>query len=579
MANAEIVGDRIEITAEYREKDLVKKIPGTRYDRKARVWHAPISWGVAWALRGVFGTGVVVGPELTRWASHEYDHRVAPSVALRTATDALGDDRLYPFQRVGVEFLRRSERALLSDEMGLGKTVQTIIALEAAPGPILIVCPNSVKRNWGHEFDMWDTNRTVAVLEGNITKRRATIQDVADGEFDILVVNWEQLKLHSRLAPYGSIALRRCEVCQPATETRKQHLCEHCEKELNAIPWTAVVADEAHRMKNPKAKQTRALWWVGRGVEIKYALTGTPIADKPDDLWSIMHFVAPEDWPTRAEFIERYCLSSWNKWGGIDIIGLKPSTKDEFFSILDPRFLRRPKAAVLPELPPKIYTRRDVDLTPKQAKAYKDMTEMMIAELDAGGIAAVTNALVKMRRLLQLTSAFASVDEQDAWKLIAPSSKLEALLEVLEEAGDQAVVVFAESRQLIQLVEAALTERETSFASIHGAVSTAERDRGIERLDAGDVKIMLCTLGAGGEGLNLNTASTIVFLERSYSLIHNLQAEDRLHRIGQTADEVQVIDIIATGTIDEDRLAAKEGKLLSLAEIVRDEETLRRFLS
>ena len=70
MAKAEIVGDRIEITAEFREKDLVKKIPGTRYDRKARVWHAPISWGVAWALRGVVGTGMTIGPGLTAWADH-----------------------------------------------------------------------------------------------------------------------------------------------------------------------------------------------------------------------------------------------------------------------------------------------------------------------------------------------------------------------------------------------------------------------------------------------------------------------------------------------------------------------------
>ncbi len=216
MAKAEIVGDRIEITAEFREKDLVKKIPGTRYDRKARVWHAPISWGVAWALRGVVGTGMTIGPELTAWADHEYTARVEPSISLRTATDAAGDDRLYPFQRVGVQFLTTAGRALLSDEMGLGKTVQTIMALDDLAGPILVVCPNSVKRNWAKEFDMWDSGRSVLVLEGNITKRRAQIEMIAEESYDVLIVNWEQLKLHSRLAPYGSIALRRCEVCQPA---------------------------------------------------------------------------------------------------------------------------------------------------------------------------------------------------------------------------------------------------------------------------------------------------------------------------------------------------------------------------
>ena len=578
MAQAEIVGDKIVITAQFREKDLVKKIPGTRFDRKEKQWTAPISWGVAWALKGVFGTGITIGPTLQRWSQREFTDRVEPALALRDMTDAPGDERLYPFQRVGVEFLVRARRALLSDEMGLGKTVQTIMALQAVGGPILIVAPNSVKRNWANEFEMWDANRTFVILEGNITQRRKIIQEVVDGEFDILIVNWEQLKIHSRLAPYGSVSLRRCVVCQPATETRKQHLCEWCPKEFNDISWSAIVADEAHRMKNPQAKQSRALWWIGRDVEVKYALTGTPIANTPDDLWSIMHFVAPEDWPTRGEFIERYCLSSWNQWGGMDIVGLRPQTKAEFFSILDPRFLRRPKAAVLPDLPPKVYSIRHVDMSTKQAKAYKDLAKTMIAELNAGGIAAVTNPLVKLRRLLQLTSAYAEIGEDDSWVMIPPSSKLDALLEILEEAGDQTVAVFAESRQLIILVEQMLTEMGTSFASIHGEITPAERTRGIERLDSGEVKIMLCTLAAGGEGLNLMAASTLVFLERSYSLIHNLQAEDRLHRIGQMADRVDIIDLIAPGTMDEDRLDSKGSKLLSLAEIARDEETLRRLI-
>ncbi len=574
---------QVIITAAFREKDLVKAIPGARWNRQRSVWHAPLSWGVAWALRGVFKTDLEIGPALQAWSGLEYTHRVAPAMALREARDAdlavEWQSRLYGFQRAGVSFLTMAKRALLADEMGTGKTVQAISALRLLRDqgeqifPALVVAPNSMKRTWLRELATWLPDARVQIADSGASTRRKAIKAVMDGDADILVINWESLRSHSRLAPYGSVALTRCEVCQPGTSTGKQSACEHCAKELNEIGWRSVIADEAHRMKNPKAKQTRALWWLGQAASFKFALTGTPIANRPDDLWSLMHFIAPEDWPTKSEFIDRYCLHSWNTWGGLDIVGIRYDTRDEFYNILDPRFVRRTKAVVLPDLPPKVHTTRYVDLAPKQRRAYEDLRKTMLAELQ-GGLVAVTQPLVRARRLLQLTSAY----QTEEWVAALPSAKLDALLEIIEEAGDQRLVVFAESRKLIQLAEQVLERASVRYASIHGEIIPAERELAVQRLETGEIQVLLATLGTGGEGLTLTAASTVVYLERSFSMIQNQQSEDRLHRIGQAAAHVDVIDLIATGTIDELRLEALSGKLVKLEEIVRDEEALRRFL-
>lgn len=581
---ADVVDNRIKLTGDFRFKDLFKSVPGARWDRDEQCWWAPLSWGTAWAVRGIFDEDLIVGQALIDWSREEYADRVEPALALREAGDVVVDDplqdlTLYPYQRVGARFLLTAGSALLADEMGLGKTVQTIAAMQQLGNsyafPALVIAPNSVKWNWAEEFQTWWPEARVVVVDGGAATRRKQLDLVASGKADVAVINWEALRGHSRLAPYGNIALKRCAECEP-TSDGKQHLCEHCPKELNEIPWSLVVADEAHRAKNPKAKQTRALWWIARDAQYRWALTGTPAANRPDDMWAILHFISPDEWPSKTRFIDRYCLTAWNWFGGMDVIGLSPQHKEEFFRVVDPRFLRRTKALVLPQLPPKVYSTRMVELTPKQRRAYKELANTMLAELETG-LEAVTEPLVKLRRLLQLSSAFAKV-ENDRWQLIEPSSKLDAMMDVLEEAEGQSVVVFAESRQLIQLAEARLTKAEIPFASVHGEVSGPERQEAVRRLQEGEVGVLLATMATGGEGLNMTKASVIVFLERSYSLVQNRQAEDRLHRIGQVADQVQVVDLVSMGTIDEDRLAVLDGKSRMLEEIVRDQDTLKRLL-
>jgi SNF2 family DNA or RNA helicase len=334
-----------------------------------------------------------------------------------------------------------------------------------------------------------------------------------------------------------------------------------------------LVADEAHRGKDPKSQQTRALWAVGETAKRRIALTGTPVANSPEDLWSIMHFVSPAEWPSKTKFIDRYCLTNFNFWGGMDVKALRPDTKDELLAILDSRFLRRTKAEVLTHLPPITRQTRLVDMEPKQAKAYKQMADEMIAALDTG-IMFTTNPMTKALRLLQVASAYPELDEDgNVARLIKPSCKVDALADIISEAGDEAIVCFTVSRKLADLVHATL-----GGALITGEVKPVDRAEAVRAFQAGESKLITVTTGAGGEGLTLTAASRAVFLQRPWSLVQSLQAEARIHRIGQEASSVEIIDVVAEGTIEAAVARTLGDKELLLQEVVRDAERFARLL-
>src|SRR4051812_45458057 len=166
--------DRISLVSPYTAKDLIRTIPGARWSKDDNRWSLPLAWTACLALRAVFKDDLQVGDDLSKWAWAKKRDVIDPAMALREALDAPGDDRLYDFQRAGVEFLVLVRRALLADEMGSGKTVQAILALRKLfdsghlDGPILIVCPNTMKRTWERELRTWwgDEHVTIAVVSG-----------------------------------------------------------------------------------------------------------------------------------------------------------------------------------------------------------------------------------------------------------------------------------------------------------------------------------------------------------------------------------------------------------------------------
>ena len=178
------VGKHVYINADWRFKELCKSLPGSSYDGKVQQWKVPVSWSACLALRSTFKDDLVIGPGLTQWAQDERINRVDPSNALReleALEDGEGDSDLFPHQRAGVKFLATAKRALLADEPGLGKTAQAIRALKKLqdegqePFPALVVCPNTLKKNWAREFKKWwggEESPTVQVISGTPVQRR-----------------------------------------------------------------------------------------------------------------------------------------------------------------------------------------------------------------------------------------------------------------------------------------------------------------------------------------------------------------------------------------------------------------------
>lgn len=581
---------RVIINAEWRFKELCKSLPGSKWDTTSQVWSVPVSWATCLALRSTFREALVIGPRLTEWATNEVTSRITPANALRdleSHEDGTNED-LFPHQRAGVKFLATARRALLADEPGLGKTAQAIRALAELQKngedvfPALVVCPNTLKKNWKREFAKWWPGVSVEIIRGSATQRRKQFETPAH----VYVINWESLRGHSRLASYGSIALARCRECGGQDEKVSENRCEVHKRELNNINFKAVIADEIHRSKDPKSKQTRALWSATGDADIRFALTGTPIANDVLDLWSILHWLSPEEWPSKTRWVDRMINTMLNAFGGMMVLGIKPHMEQEFYAAVNPRMRRMLKKIVLPWLPEMMFERRDVEMSTKQKKAYDQMRDLMIAELEGGDAVTAPSPLTQTIRLLQFASSFAemSVDEstgETKVRLSGPSCKVDALMNDIEnkDFGDDSVAVCAVSRQLIELLSEEMTKAKIPHGLITGAQTDDERQQAVDDFQSGKTKWILFTAQAGGVGITLTAARRLVMLQRPWSLVDHKQALDRVHRIGsEIHDSVIITDYVTEGTIEERVLQVLETKADNFEQIVRDKTALLALL-
>jgi len=575
----------IIINAEWRFKELCKSIPGAKWDTKTQVWSVPTSWATCLALRSTFKTSLEIGPRLTDWATNEVTTRITPANALRDIeTLDEGNEDLYPHQRAGVKFLSVARRALLADEPGLGKTAQAIRALKELQDkgeevfPALIVCPNTLKKNWKREFAMWWPEVNVTVIKGSAGQRRKQFEE----DSQVFAINWESLRAHSRLSPYGSIALARCIECGGHDDKVTENRCEVHKRELNMIDFKSVVADEIHRSKEPKSKQSRALWAATGDADIRFALTGTPIANNVLDLWSILHWLSPEEWPSKTRWVDRMVNVMLNAFGGMMVLGVKPHMEEEFYATVNPRMRRMLKARVLPWLPEMLFERRDTEMSTKQEKAYKQMRDTMIAELESGDALTAPSALTQTIRLLQFASSYATMDvNEDTGEMRAilsgPSCKVDALMNDISNGdfGNDSVAVCAVSRQLIELLSEELTKAKIEHGLITGAQDEDERQQAIDDFQSGRIKWILFTAQAGGVGVTLTAARRLVMLQRPWSLVDYKQALDRVHRIGsEIHDSVMITDYVTEGTIEERVIQVLETKADNFEQIVKDKDKL-----
>jgi SNF2 family DNA or RNA helicase len=578
----------ILITTDWRFKELCKSLPGSSWSASDQVWRVPLSWTTCLALRSTFRNDLVIGPELQTWAENELNSRISPSNALRELETHEGDEDLFPHQRAGVAFLATAKRALLADEPGLGKTAQAIRALKKLQDngedvfPALIVCPNTLKKNWAREFTKWWPSVKTQVIKGTAAQRKKQFESDAD----VYIINWESLRSHSRLSGYGSIALVHCLACGGQNSTISETRCEVHKRELNFIDFKAVIADEIHRSKDPKSKQSRALWSATGDAPIRFALTGTPIANNVVDLWSILHWLSPQDWPSKTKWIDRMIDVMLNAFGGMMVIGVKPHMQDEFYKTVNPHMRRMLKKVVLPWLPPVMNERRDVEMSTKQKKAYEQMRDTMIAELESGDAVTAPSILTQTTRLVQFANAYATMETDEATGemktiLTEPSCKVDALMDDISNGdfGDDSVAVCAVSRQLIELLSAALTKAKIKHGLITGSQTEDERQQAVDDFQAGKIKWILFTAQAGGVGITLTTARRLVMLQRPWSLVDHRQALDRVHRIGsEIHDSILIMDYVTEGTIEERVLQVLETKSDNFEQIVRDKDQLMKLL-
>ncbi len=446
-----------------------------------------------------------------------------PEVAVPASVQA----SLRPYQQQGLnwlQFLREHGLGgILADDMGLGKTLQTLahIQVEKDAGrlthPALIIAPVSLMGNWRRETERFCPGLRCLVIHG---KDRHEVAD-SMAAHDIVI------------APYSLLQRDK-------------------ERWLEA-QWHMVVLDEAQNIKNAS---THAAQVVGQlNARHRLCLSGTPMENHLGEIWSLFHFLMPGFLGSQARFKELF-RSPIEKQGD-------PERLHQLRARITPFMLRRTKALVASELPPKVETIERVELSGKQADLYETirlgMEETVREALSTKGLAksqiTILDALMKLRqvccdpRLLKLAAA----------QKVKTSAKLEQLMELLPEmvAEGRRILLFSQFTTMLTLIEAELKQRNIPWVKLTGA--SQNRDALIEQFTSGAVPVFLISLKAGGVGLNLPQADTVIHYDPWWNPAAENQATDRAHRIGQT-HTVFVYKLVAQGTIEERILALQERK-------------------
>jgi SNF2 family DNA or RNA helicase len=431
---------------------------------------------------------------------------------LHEATDApLPQDlraQLRRYQRRGAAWLcalRDAQLgALLADDMGLGKTLQALCAIR---GRALVVAPTSVLHNWAAEVTRFRPGLRCSLYHG---PNRGL-----DPDADVTLTSYAILRLDA--------------------------------ESLAATAWDAIVLDEAQAIKNPQSRVARAAHAL-RGAQ-RIALTGTPIENRLDELWSQFHFINRGLLGGRRDFEERYARP---------IAAGDAQAAARLRRRIRPFVLRRLKREVAPELPPRTESVLRVSLDARERQIYdavRAATHSEVLEQLAAG-RGVLQALEALLRLRQAASHAALVPGQRA----ESSSKLELLLETLDEvlAEDHRALIYSQWTSLLDLVAPKLEAAGITFARLDGA--TRDRAGAVASFQAADgPPVMLLSLKAGGVGLNLTAADCVFVLDPWWNPAAEDQAADRAHRIGQERP-VMVYRLVAEDTVEERILALQERK-------------------
>jgi superfamily II DNA or RNA helicase len=425
---------------------------------------------------------------------------------------------LRPYQEYGLgwlQFLRRHRLGgILADDMGLGKTVQTLahLAIEKRAGrlhkPSLIVAPVSVLGNWQQEIRRFAPELTLLVLHG--VKRKERFASI--GAADLVLIGYPLLLVEAH--------------------------------SLLDRDFSFVILDEAQTIKNPLAKVAQVAQALR--AEHRLALTGTPMENHLGDLWSLFNFVQPGLLGERRQFQRLYRTPIENAGDGKRAAALSRRVQ--------PFLLRRTKDAVARDLPPKMQIVESIELDERQRAFYDgirlSMHRRVREAIEQRGLArsrlTVLNALLRLRQ----ACCDPRLVDTDALTQLVPSAKLEWLSTALPEliAEGRRILLFSQFTSMLRLIETQVNEMAIPYCLLTG--DTQQRGELVERFQAGGIPLFLISLKAGGTGLNLTAADTVIHYDPWWNPAVEAQATDRAHRIGQDKPTF-VYKLIAQGTVEE----------------------------
>ncbi|MGX8177222.1 DEAD/DEAH box helicase [Exiguobacterium artemiae] len=432
------------------------------------------------------------------------------------------DRHLYPYQRAGIQFMANlaghDGHGILADEMGLGKTIQAIGYLETLPpGRVLIVAPASLLHNWQAELTRFAPARTVHLLTGARKHRLNQIETIpADG---IFLISYPSLRADME-----------------AHQT---------------VEYDVVIFDEAQQLKNP-ASQT-AVRLRRLRAKRRFALTGTPLENRTDDLWSIFRVIFPSLLPD---------LQTFQTW-----------SHDEIKRFIRPFLMRRTKDEVLQDLPKKQIVHHYTDLGPTQKKLYASYLSKLQLEtlrhLDDTKREDRIKLLAGLTRLRQICCDPALFVED----YTGESTKLERLLTLIEEklAAGHRILIFSQYTKMLARIRERLAARQRAHFLLTGETPIEDRVALCDRFNAGEVDLFLISLKAGGTGLNLATADTVILYDSWWNPAVEQQAADRAHRLGQQSP-VEVIKLLMTGTIEEKMAELQDRKAMMIDAVLSDQK-------
>jgi superfamily II DNA or RNA helicase len=455
------------------------------------------------------------------------------------------------YQREGITWLNKLTlnrlAGILADEMGLGKTLQALVFMNLTEGPKLVVCPSSLTLNWQREAERFTPSLRPLIL----------------GELTTAQIPSALKEPRLFITSYGLLR-RDVDI-------------------LRQTRFKVVALDEAQHIKNPDSQAAKAAFRLN--AEARVALTGTPIENGVRDIWSIMNFLMPGYLGRREDFRERFEVPIHNQ----------PNSPEQQRLVrrLSPFILRRTKAQVATELPDKIQQVSFVELSAKQKGMYEALLRAARQSLESATKSgakgsskmAVFTALLRLRQVCCDPRLIGNQTENETTREgeapaqpAADSAKLELLEELLQDAIDDGhrILVFSQFATMLGLIQERLKAMSIDHCYLDG--STRNRQGEIDRFQTGNVPVFLISLKAGGVGLNLTAADTVIHYDPWWNPAVEAQATDRAHRIGQKRT-VQVYKLITRGTVEERILSLQSKKRELTAGLVDSENPVMSGLT